>query len=370
MSGDAKYTDDFIPKGILTAKVVTSSCSHAKIKSIDITEAALIPGVKAVLTGEHYDLLCGPIIQDRPPLAKEKVRYCGEPVAIVVADSEFAASKAALLVKIDYEPLPVVNSPSEAVRETAAILHEKLGGYKTAVQDVYPEPGTNICDRRQIRKGDVQKGFSESDVVAEGHFILPQSDHIAMETRAAQARISADGTVFIRSASQSPHEIRKEISKAFRLEEGKVIVEVPFVGGGFGGKAPVQLEFLAYMASKAVGGREVRIINSREHDIVASPCRMGLEATIKMGATKDGRLKAAQMKFLVDTGAYSDIGPRLAKAVQVDCTGPYNIQNVYCDALCVYHKPSLRDLVSRFRPRLLHLLHRENDGQALQQAQY
>lgn len=336
VTGDAKYTDDFISVGILTAKVVTSTCAHGLIKSVDISQASALPGVRAILTGENYPVLCGPLLEDRPPLAVGKVRYYGEPVALVVADNAFIASEAVFLIKAEYTPLPAVNSPSEAIRQGAVILHENLGNYKTTVKDVYPEPGTNICDRKRIRKGDVQKGFMESCVIEEAHFTLPQSDHIAMETRTAQAKISADGTVFIRSSSQAPHGIRKEVSRVFGLEEGKVIVEVPLVGGGFGGKAPVQLELLAYMASKAAEGREVRIANSRENDIVSSPCRMGLDATIKIGVSQDGKLKAAQMTYLVDTGAYSDIGPRLTKAITVDCTGPYNIENVWCDSLCVY----------------------------------
>lgn len=336
VTGDAKYTDDFIPTGILTAKVVTSTCAHGNIKNVDISEALTTPGVRAILTGDNYPILCGPLLEDRPPLAYKKVRYYGEPIALVVADSEFFASHAVFRIKVEYEQLPILNSPAEAIAQGAFLLHENMGSYKTAVQDIYPEPGTNICDRKQIRKGDIQKGFAESQIILEDHFTMPQSDHIAMETRAAQAKINADGTVFIRSSSQAPYGIRKEVSKAFGLEEGKVIVEVPLVGGGFGGKAPIQLEILAYMASKAVGGREVRIVNSRENDIVTSPCRMGLDATLKIGVSSDGKIKAVHLTYLVDTGAYSDIGPRLVKAIMVDCTGPYNIENVWCDSLCVY----------------------------------
>ncbi len=336
VTGDAKYTNDFISVGILTAKMVTSTCAHAAIKKIDIVQASSLSGVRAIITGDNCSVIYGPLLEDKPPLAHKKVRYYGEPIALVVADNEFIASQAVFLIKVEYELLPVVNSPSEAIRQGAVILHENLGSYKTVVEDVYPKPGTNICDQKQIRKGDIQKGFFESDIIEEARFILPQSDHIAMETRTAQAKINADGTVFIRSASQAPHGIKKEISKVFGLEEGKVIVEVPFVGGGFGGKASIQLELLAYMASKAVGGKEIKIINSRENDIVTSPCRMGLEAIIKLGASKDGKLKAIQMTYLVDTGAYSDTGPRLARAIAVDCTGPYNIDNVWCDVLCVY----------------------------------
>jgi CO/xanthine dehydrogenase Mo-binding subunit len=275
VTGGARYTDDFISVGTLTAKTAVSTCVHGRIVKIDTAAAEAVPGVRAVLTGECTDVLYGSVIEDRPPLARGKVRYCGEPVALVVAEDEFAAAKAASLITAEYEPLPAVHTPSQAILPDAPLVHEELGRYKTPVKDVYPEPGTNVCDHEEIRKGDTQQGFTESDVVVEARYTLPQSDHIAMETRSAQASISADGTVFIRTSSQGPHEVQKILSRMFSLDEGKVIVVTPLVGGGFGGKAPVQLEILAYLASKAVGGQTVRITNSREEDIVSSPCRMG-----------------------------------------------------------------------------------------------
>lgn len=336
VTGDAKYTDDFISAGVLTARLVTSTCAHGKIIKIETAEASAVPGVRAVLTGEDTAVLCGQVIEDRPPLARGVVRYYGEPVALVVADSDFAATQAALLIKTEYEMLPVIHSPQQAVLKGAALLHTGLGNYKLPVEDVYPEPGTNICDREKIRKGDLQRGFFDSKVILEGHFDLPQTDHIAMETRTAQARITADGTAHIRTSTQSPFEVKKTLSKLFALDEGKVIVEVPLVGGAFGGKTGTELEVLAYLASKATGGRAVRIRNTREEDIASSPGGMGLHADIKLGALLDGTIKALEMTFLIDTGAYSDIGPRLAKAVAADCTGPYAIENVSCDSLCVY----------------------------------
>jgi len=335
VTGDAKYTDDFISPSILTAKMVTSTQAHARIKKIDLTKAFAEAGIKAILIGDDYSLLCGPLIKDRPPLAKETVRYYGEPVALVIANSEHLANRAASLVEVEYEPLPVILSPSQAVSPGVILLHENLSDYQLVVSDVYPKPKSNICEQMKIRKGDISV-LDQCDLIVEGHFQLPQSDHVAMEPRAAHARIDADSNVYIRTASQSPYEVKKMLSELFNLDPGKVIVEVPFVGGGFGGKSAVQLEILAYMASKAVGGAEVRIVNSRENDFVSSPCRMGLEADIKLGATKEGLIKAAQMTYLVDTGAYADIGPRLAKAVAVDCSGPYNIENIFCDSLCVY----------------------------------
>lgn len=336
VTGNAIYTNDEITTGILTARIVTSTCAHAVIKTIDYVEAEAVQGVKSVLTGKDYPILCGSLVDDRPPLALGKVRYYGEPVALVVAKDDFAAAKAVSLVKVEYEPLPVIHSIPQALAAEAVLVHEKQETYKHAVADLYPEPGTNICDRKKIRKGDLQKGFTESSTIVEGHFVIPQTDHIAMEPRTARARIAPDGTVYIKTSSQAPFGVKKQISRAFNIEQGKVIVEVPFVGGGFGGKAPVQLELLAYMASKAVGGKEVRIVNSRENDITSSPCKLGLEATIKLGATTDGILKAAEITYLVDAGAYADMGPRLAKAMAVDCTGPYKLENVRCDAVCVY----------------------------------
>lgn len=336
VTGTAKYTNDFTSVGILTAKIVTSTYAHAKIKRINTTKANALSGVRAILSGDSSNALCGSQIQDRPPLAIDKVRYYGEPIALVVADSEAIAAEAVSLIDVDYEPLPVINSPVQALKNDCAIIHENLANYTLVSDDIYPEPHTNVCDRKQIRKGNVETGFANSDIIVEAHFILPQSDHLALETRTSQAKISSDGTVFIKTAAQSPHDVKKTISKLFNIDEGKVIVSVPLVGGAFGGKAPMQLEALAYLASKAVGGREVRIVNSRENDIATSPCKMGVDATLKLGATKDGLITAAQMTFLVDTGAYSDIGPKMTQAIAVDCTGPYHIENVWCDCLCVY----------------------------------
>lgn len=336
VTGQAKYTDDEITAGILTAKMVTSTCAYAKITGIDTFNAMALPGVRAILTGDSLPVLCGPLLEDRPPLARGVVRYYGEPVALVVADNGFIAAKAVSVVTVQYEPLPVVLSPSRALEENAPVLHPGMIAYRMEKKDIYPEYGTNVCHRQKIRKGDAENGFARSDIILEAHFTLPQSDHIAMETRTARAQIDADGRFWIKTSSQAPFAVKKIISRVFGVGQEKIIVEVPFVGGGFGGKAPVQLEILACMASKAVGGREVRILNSRENDMVSSPCRMGLEAAIRFGAAKDGTLQAAQMTYLLDTGAYSDIGPTLVKAIAVDCTGPYNIENVWCDALCVY----------------------------------
>jgi len=336
VTGRAKYTDDTLLPGTLYAKMLTSPYAHANIKSIDISKAKKALGVQAVITGDYFPILCGTVLEDRPPIARDKVRYYGEPVAVVIANSEQEAMKAVKLIDVEYEPLPVVNSINDALKPNAVLIHENLNQYNHAVHNVYPEQNTNISDRIKIRKGDMGKGWSESEVTVEGSFSLPQSDHLAMETRNVRAEIMPDGKVIIHTSSQGPYSVKKLLSKYYNIPEGNIIVKVPFVGGGFGGKAPIQLELIAYLASKAVDGRLVKIANSREEDIKTSPCKIGLEANLKIGATKDGIIKALEAKYKVDGGAYVDIGPRMAKAIAVDCSGPYNIENIWCDSICVY----------------------------------
>ncbi|VBB06620.1 aldehyde oxidase/xanthine dehydrogenase a/b hammerhead [Lucifera butyrica] len=336
VTGAAKYNDDYLFPGMLYTSMVNSPHAHAGIVSIDISGALAVPGVEAVVTGKDFPRLCGSILEDRPPLARDKVRYFGEPVALVIANREAAAMQAAGLIKVIYELLPAVNSTAEALKEEAPLIHPDLGQYKRAVPDVYPEPGSNICGRVNIAKGDLLKGWETSEVIIEADIRLPQSDHVAMEPRNAKAEILPSGTILIYTSTQAPFEIRDKISHYANVDESRVVVKTPLVGGGFGGKATLQLELLAYMASKAVNGKLVRVANTREQDFAASPCHAGLEAKIKLGATKDGEFKAADIIYHVDTGAYAGLGPRLAKAMAADCTGPYNFEHVRCEAVCIY----------------------------------
>jgi CO/xanthine dehydrogenase Mo-binding subunit len=336
VTGAVKYNYDISSPDLLHAWLVTSLYAHAYLQSIDISEAQKSPGVRAVVTGEDFPALTGVVLEDRPPLARGKVRYFGEPVAVVVANSEYEARKAADLVKVDYDPLPVVNSPGDALKPGAPLVHEAMETYRHVGEKCYPEPGSNISHRQKIRKGDLQKGWAESEVVVETQVKIPQSDHAAMETRSARAQITPDGTVVIHSPSQAPFMIRTLISRNFHVEIGKIIVNTPLVGGGYGGKTTIQLELIAYLASKAVGGRMVMLANTREQDMSSSAVQIGMEARIKLGATKAGKLKAAEMTLLLDGGAYTDSGPLMTKAIASYCTGPYNIENVWCDVLCVY----------------------------------
>jgi CO/xanthine dehydrogenase Mo-binding subunit len=200
VSGRAKYTHDYHSRRMLSAKMVISPYGHAKIVNIDTTEAWKIEGVRAILAGVEYPLT-GEAIRDRPPIAYDRVRYHGETVALVVADSPVQAKMAADLIKVQYELLPVVNSPSQAFEKGAPLVHENLAKYKKE-EDSHPVPDTNIATHIKIRKGNMDKGWAEADTVIEASFSFAPSDHAAMETRCASAEIMPDGNIIITTSSQ------------------------------------------------------------------------------------------------------------------------------------------------------------------------
>lgn len=334
VTGAAKYTADTSTIDMYHIKLVVSSYAHATLKTIDTSKAKKVPGVRAVLVGQPFPLT-GDEVKDRPILAFGKVRYHGEPIAAVVADHPFQAKKAAELIEVTYEPLPIVNSPKEALLAGATLIHKDLETYEK-VQYVYPEADSNVANRTKIRKGKIEKGWLASDVTIEENFSFSPSDHIAMETRCVTAEIKPDGSVYLSSTTQAPFRIKEQMSNYFNLDEGKIIVNAPFVGGGFGGKVAIHLELIAYLATVAIGGKPVKLHYTREEDMLTSPGRIGFDANIKLAATKDGKITAAKILYLFDSGAYSDKGTMLSKAAAATCTGPYHIENVWCDSLCVY----------------------------------
>lgn len=335
VTGRQQYLGDNLPPGVLHAALKVSPHPHARIVSIDTAAAKAMPGVHAVLTGADHIRNIGLYLGDKPPLARDVVRHHGEPVAAVVADTLKAAKAAAERIEVVYETLPVVHSPSQALAEHAPLLHPEMADY-VHIPAILPEPGSNVANRTRIRKGDIDAGFQTAEVTVEAAVTLPPGDHVAMEPRAALVRILGSGEVEIHSTTQAPFVVKGLMSIFFDLEEGRINVIAPPVGGGFGGKAGIQLEGLAYLCSRAVGGRPVRLINTREQDLISSPGNMGLEAKVRLGAKRDGTLVAADLEFLFDSGAYADYAVNISRAAAISCTGPYRIPNVRCDSVCVY----------------------------------
>ena len=216
VTGAAKYAADMMEIGLLYAKMVTSPHAHAKILSIDSSNALNQPGVRAVITGKEVQVRAGSHLEDRPILAIEKVRYCGEPVAIVVADTEYEAKAACNLIRVEYDILPNVNTLSQALQANEPLVHESLSSYKQ-VKAVFPKYDTNIANWTKVRKGEILEGWKLSEITAEADFSFPQSDHAAMETRCSYAEITPGGEVSIISASQAPFNIKKLIHKLFHV---------------------------------------------------------------------------------------------------------------------------------------------------------
>ena len=258
-TGKVRYVGDYSIPGLMHAKLVKSTQAHALIKSIDTTEAWKMPGVRAIVTGEMFPFHIGPILADRPPLAFEKVRYYGEPVAIVVADHEHQAKLATQKVKVEYKPLPVVNSVQQAFQDDAPLVHENAEQYTKIISNVYPRAGTNIGSHIKIRKGDFETAWATCEETITASYSFNLSDHVALETRSVRVEINPAGKVIVHSCTQSPFTIKKVLNQFFNIEVGNIVVHVPMVGGAFGGKGTVQLEPLAYLASKAVGGKLVKL---------------------------------------------------------------------------------------------------------------
>lgn len=335
-TGALKYLGDKFFQGMLHAKVATSTEAHANIVSIDSSEAWKVPGVCAIVTGDMFPFPIGPILADRPPLAFDKVRYYGEPIAIIVATHEYQAKEAAKKIVVEYEPLPVVNSVQQAFQSDAPLVHENSASYMKVIDNVYPVGGTNIASHIKIRKGNFGKAWATCVDTITATYSFNLSDHAAMETRTAMVEINPDGRVVVHSTSQSPFTIKKVLNQFFNIEVGKIIVHIPMLGGAFGGKGAVQLEPLAYLASKAVGGKLVKLKFDREEDMMTAPCHIGFDATVKLGVNSQGKLIAGHYTFLIEAGAYSDQAAGITRAAALDCTGPYHIPNVWCDSYCMY----------------------------------
>ncbi|WP_067624647.1 xanthine dehydrogenase family protein molybdopterin-binding subunit [Alicyclobacillus acidiphilus] len=342
VTGHAKYTDDEIESDMLHAALLTSPHAHARILSMDRRRALQAPGVRAVLFGTDCPNHTGDPLADRPILAIDTVRYAGEPVAIVIADEFHQAAAALASIDVVYAPLPVVQSPKAAYEPNAPLLHPDVHTYRRNRAEANPIPGTNIATHVPIRKGHPDDVWASCDVIAEVEVSFPQAHHAYMETPAIIAEIDPDGEMHITTSTQSPFTIPSLIHETFDVNPSQVRVHVPFVGGGFGGKSSPYLEPLVVAASKAVGGRKVKLRCEREHAMQTLPCHIGLEAKVRLGAKRDGRFVAVDITYWFDGGAYADRAVIVTRAAVQDCTGPYRIPHVRCDGFCMYtnHPPA------------------------------
>ena len=339
VTGAAKFTGDLAIAGMLEAKVLRSSLPHAVIESIDITKALSIPGVVAILTRDDLtdiDPYYGNCLRDRAVVAIDKVRFVGEPIAVVAAESGLEAEQALSLIDVRYRELPCVPDIDAALPEGAPLLHEQQSGAGEfhEVAGVGESFGANICHRERFVKGDPDKAFAGAEEIVEETFSFPMIYQYAMEPHSAIARVSA-GVVTLWSSSAHPFLVRAEIAHMFGLPHAKVEVNVPFVGGAYGSKSYFKIEPLVVAIARKTGGRAVRIAQSVEEAMLTTR-RHSARIRIKTGITRDGTLVARAAEVLMDTGAYADNGPRVAKRAISRMIGPYKLAHCKVDVLAVY----------------------------------
>ena len=318
VTGRAKYTGDLEIPGMLYGHVLRSHHPHALIEDIDTTAAESLPGVAGVLTGRDVADL-DPHYGGRPLIALERARYAGEPVAVVVAEDPLTAEQAAAAVNVVYREVPSAVGLDEALAPDAPLVHEDRSG--------------NICGHEQVRRGDAAEGFAQSDHVFEHHFTFPMIYHYTMEPHGVIADYREDG-ITLWSSAQHPFLVQADLARIFGFPASKVSLNVPYLGGGFGGKSYAKIEPLVVAASRKVG-RPVRVCLSVP-EAMLTVRRHSAKIRLKTGVKQDGTLMAREAEIHLDTGAYMDNGPQVAGRAATRILGPYNIPHIRTDAYAVY----------------------------------
>ncbi len=338
--GSALYLEDMKFSGMLFGKVLRSRYSHARILSIDTSKAEKLPGVRGIVTGEDFPFLHGESFWDEPFLARDRVRYKGEAVAAIAAEDEATAEQAQDLIAVEYEELPAVFDVVEAAGPEAPLIHEHLETYHHA-PGINPIKGTNVCNHFELRKGDVEKGFAESDFTFEDTFTTPMQQHCTLEPHGSICRMSNDNKMTLWTNNDSPYRCLQEITRALKTPSNDVrIITASNIGGNFGSKGGLKTEAPAIALAWKVRNRPIRVFYTREEEFCSSVVRHPSLIRIKTGVKKDGTILARQVEVYLATGAYAEKGPTVTRFAGVSAAGPYKIPNVKVDAYCVYtNKP-------------------------------
>ena len=342
VTGEAKYPADFSKEGQLHAKVLFAGRPHARVLSIDTSEAEAVPGFVAIFTAadvpvNEYGLqtpdqpvLCGPG-SSKP--GTDVVRFIGDQVAVVVAETERAAAQARDLIHVEYEDLPVVTDPFAALESDAPQLHP----YRLH-SEFHPElngvEGNRIC-HHQIRKGDLAAGWAAAEVVVEAEYRTPPQEHAYLQPEAGLSYIDDEGRVTVVVGGQWAWEDQRQIAHALGLEQEQVRVIYPAIGGAFGGREDMSVQIALALAAWKLQ-RPVKIVWSREESILGHCKRHPMWLRCKWGATAEGKLVAADVQIVADGGAYCYTTNKVLGNTAIVCTGPYEIPNIKVDVEGVY----------------------------------
>jgi len=321
--GTAIYTDDLVFDGMLYAKVRRAMIPHGFLTKLDISKAKALPGVVAVLTAEDVpaERNHGLVIFDWPVMVGigERVRYVGDALAIVAAETQEIAEQAAALIEAEFDHQPVITNPVQARQEGVPQIHEK----------------GNLLKHIKVRKGDMEKGFAEADVILEHTFHTPTTDHAFLEPECSIAVPTPDGRMEIYVGSQIPYQDRTQVARVMGWPEERIRVVGQLMGGGFGGKEDVMGQIHSAMLAN-VTQRPVKLLFDRHESLLVHPKRHATQIHVKIGAKKDGRIVACETELYGDTGAYASLGEKVMTRATTHSAGPYDIEHVRADCYAMY----------------------------------
>ncbi|MFQ5611256.1 MAG: molybdopterin-dependent oxidoreductase [Anaerolineae bacterium] len=321
VTGRGIYADDLYVEGMLHARALRSRYPHARLGRIDASRARALPGVVAVLTAEDIPgrKNCGVHELDWPVLCYDKVRYVGDAVALVAAETEEIAAQALELIEVDYEPLPVVPGPREAADDDAPAIH----------------PDGNLLEYFHLEQGDVEAGFAQADVVVEREYTTQTVEHGFIEPEAGLAVPEASGRITVYCGGQIPFNDRRQIAATLAVPEEQVRVINCLIGGAFGGKEDVSVQIhIALLAQ--VTKRPVKMVFSRKESLLVHPKRHATLIKLKTGAKKDGTLLAQRAEIYGDAGAYASLSGHVMLRATTHAAGPYEVPHVRVDTYAMY----------------------------------
>jgi len=334
VTGKAVYVADLYRPNMLYGAIAQSQYAHARIEGYDLSDALAVPGVVAIVTGEDFDLKnrMGAFVKDEMALAIDKVRYLGEPVAAVAAETEAAARQAAQLIIVHYEELPELLTPEAALDEDAPLIHEDLAEYIKVFDAV---SHGNVLSETELGCGDVDAAWDSCAHVVEGEFTTQPQAHLSIEPVGALAEVDANGQISLWSANQSVHRVQTSVGESLGIPQTRIRSITPVVGAGFGNKMEAHIQPITVaLALKA--GRPVKLILTREQDFECVRARHPFKIRMKTGAAADGTLIARQIEVLLECGAFGDDSPGVLGYSLLMAPGPYRIPNIRSHGRLVY----------------------------------
>ena len=335
VSGHFQYAADVALPGMIWGKVLRSPYPHAKIIHIDASRAMGLPGVRAVITGQDTaGMRVGRMVRDVPLLAEDKVRFVGEKVAAVAANDLDTAEEALALIEVEYEPLPAVFDPLEAMEPGAPLIHEGSPEFESSAGMVQPQG--NILNHATWSNGELEQGFGESELIFEHTFTTTWVHQGYMEPYACVVDIDDTGRIQVWANNKVPFTLRRQLADALAIPQDRILVNPCGIGGDFGGKSPAMNVPLAYLLSQR-SGRPVKMVMSYIEELMAGNPRHPSVVTIKTGVKRDGKFWARHSNVVYNGGAYSGFRGRPGLAGSRDAAGgQYHIPNFQIDSYMVY----------------------------------